>query len=278
MPRWIVLGSEGALGSEFCRLLEQQGEAFSGYDIPKLDITDPSQLSELLRQQSPEVLINCAAWTDVDGAESNVSASRAVNAEAPGEMARICEEIGAKLVHFSTDFVFDGEKRSPYTEADEPNPVSEYGKGKLLGEKAVLEAGPHHLVIRTAWLYGNAGASFVEKMARLAAERDELRVVTDQIGSPTYARDLAQGALTLVASGASGLVNFVNAGRASRYELVEEIIRLTGAACRLLEAATDDFPAPAARPHYSVLSTERFTSATGIEPMDWRKALGERLC
>jgi len=278
MSRWGVLGSDGALGSEFCRLLKRRGEVFAAFDIPLLDITDSARLCETLKHLSPEIVVNCAAWTNVDGAESNVPASRAVNVEAPGEMACICGDFGAKLVHFSTDFVFDGGASSPYSEGSVPNPISEYGRGKLLGEQAVLAGNGDHLVIRTAWLYGHTGTSFVEKMALLAAERDELKVVTDQVGSPTYARDLAEGALALIVAGGSGLFNFVNAGQASRYELVEEIIRLTGTTCRLVEATTDDFPAPAARPRYSVLSTEHFTSATGIEPRGWREALGDRLC
>jgi dTDP-4-dehydrorhamnose reductase len=272
----MVLGSEGALGREFRELLGRRDEVCLARSRAQLDVSDADLLSAELRRERPDFVVNCAAWTDVDAAEANVAASRAVNAEAPAAMARFCDQVGARLLHFSTDFVFDGEKRSPYAESDEPAPLSEYGRGKLLGERAVLGAEGRYLVVRSAWLYGRTGRSFVEKIAGLAAARDELRAVTDQVGSPTFARDLAEGALALVSAGESGLFHFVNAGQASRYELVHEVVRLTGANCRLSEAGTDEFPAPAVRPAYSVLSTKRFTAATGLVPRHWREALGER--
>ena len=276
MAGWVVLGAKGALGRAFAGTLSERGLLAAAFDLPELDITDSESVSRAISGSSPDFVVNCAAWTDVDGAEAEVERSRRVNSRAPGELAAICGDCAARLVHFSTDFVFDGTKTSAYTEEDGPDPICEYGRGKLLGERAVLASGGEHLVVRTAWLYSRSGGSFVDRIAVLATERDELRVVTDQVGSPTYAPDLVRGAAALAEAGLSGLYHFANSGTASRFELAAEVVRLLGLECRLVEATTDEFPSPAKRPAYSVLSTGLFERVTGAAPRHWREALAER--
>ncbi len=273
----LVTGAQGMLGSDLvARLLEYLPPAeLIAVDIDGLDITVEDQVREKVNAIRPSVIINCAAYTDVDGCERERELAFRVNAHGPGLLARSAAECRSLLVHVSTDFVFDGTKQTPYTEDDPPHPLSAYGQSKLAGEEAVRCTGGEHLIVRTAWLYGRGGANFVETILRLAAERDELRVVTDQTGSPTWTVELARAIVALLRAGARGTYHAVGRGQCSRYEWAGEILRLAGEHTPLEPATTAEFPRPAARPPRSVLSCEKLRRDTGFHPRPWHEALAE---
>ena len=278
-PRWLVTGAGGQLGSALCRVLAARGLPFAARDRG-LDVCDSESVAKLL-DEAPEgeaVLLNAAAFTQVDRCESERELAHAVNAEAPARMAALCRERGAQLVHVSTDFVFDGTAGRPYTEADPPSPLSEYGRSKLVGEQAVLAASDTFLVARTSWVFG-AGTNFVRwlleraQRARGDSGAPALRVVDDQAGSPTYAEDLAAALVALVVGGQTGLYHLANEGGASRYELARAALDLAGfEALELGHARTAEFPSPAQRPASSVLDCSR-ARQDGVALRPWRNAL-----
>ncbi len=273
----LITGAQGMLGSDLVpRLREHVAPAeLIAVDIDGLDITVEDQVREKVNAIRPAVIINCAAYTDVDGCEGERDLAFRVNAHGPGLLARAAAECRSLLVHISTDFVFDGTKGTPYTEQDEPNPVSAYGESKLAGEQAVRALAPEHLIVRTAWLYGCHGRNFVETILRLAEERDELSVVTDQTGSPTWTVPLASAIVALLRSGARGTYHAVNRGECTRYEWAGEILRLAGKPRRLVPATTEEFPRPARRPAYSALGGEKLTRDTGFRFCPWHRALAD---
>jgi dTDP-4-dehydrorhamnose reductase len=263
------------LGTEVAPRLASEFEVVAA-DVAQFDITDSEATSRYVKSVTPTVLVNCAAYTDVDRAEGDADAAFAVNATGAGNLAAAATAVGAKLVHVSTDYVFDGKARDPYGEDDEPCPLGVYGRSKLEGERAVFGAASDALVVRTAWLYGHAGANFVEKMIALASSGVPLRVVDDQVGSPTNAKDLAGAIAELIAVGAAGVVNATNAGVCSWYEFALEVFRLAGLEdVSVSPVSTEEFPRPAPRPAYSVLSLERLTELTGGPPREWGDALAE---
>lgn len=275
--RALVTGARGMLGTEVAALLARRVETLP-VDVEELDITDETAVAEVFRSFVPDVVFNCAAYTDVDGAESNRKAAFAVNAHGAGLMAEASAAVGARLLHVSTDYVFDGTKVEPYLEDDDTSPINVYGESKLAGEARIAAAGGTWLIARTAWLYGHGGGNFVETVLRLAAERDELDMVEDQIGSPTNARDLAGILIRLAEVGATGIVNATNAGRCSWYDLAREVLDATGAhGVRLNRVDSGAFPRPAARPAFSVLSLRRLTELLGETPRDWREAVRDYL-
>jgi dTDP-4-dehydrorhamnose reductase len=244
------------------------------------------------------VIAHCAAYTNVDGCETNEETALLVNGRGPGHLAEAAKEFGATLVHVSTDYVFDGTKYSPYTEEDVTNPQSAYGRSKLLGEKAILESGlDKFFIVRTSWLYGPGGKNFVETIARLAKEREELRIVDDQVGSPTFTDDLARAIFNLLELGASpsfakasagrpvpppglyGIYHFADEGACSWYEFAEAIVAhllREGTPLqmkRILPIATHEYPLPAVRPAYSVFSKKKYRRAVGAEVPHWRESL-----
>ena len=222
----LVVGANGMLGQDLMALL---GDRAVGVDIGEIDITSMESVMEVLNSTKPEVVINSAAFTDVDGCESNVERAMEVNGEAVGYLALACREIGALLVQISTDYVFDGGKGTPYIEDDAPHPLSVYGESKLVGEmNAALT--PEHLIIRTQWLYGLNGNNFVETMLRLAADRDELSVVDDQTGSPTWTVDLGKAIIALVDKGCRGVYHAANGGFCSWNEFAKAIFEAAGLA------------------------------------------------
>jgi dTDP-4-dehydrorhamnose reductase len=228
----------------------------------------------------PEVIVNCAAYTNVDGCETDEETANLVNGKGPGYLAEAAKGLGATLVHISTDYVFDGTKGSPYTEEDAPNPRSAYGRSKLLGEQAILQSGlEKFFIIRTSWLYGPGGKNFVETIARLAREREELRIVADQVGSPTLTDDLARAIFGLLKAGAFGIYHFADEGECSWYEFGEAIVahlRKAGAPLkmkRILPIATHEYPLPATRPAYSVFSKEKYRRVAGATVPHWRESL-----
>jgi len=245
-------------------------------DVDDFDLTDAEATERFVGEFEPRLVVNCAAYTDVDGAESDPALAFAVNATGAGGLATAARRVGARFVHISTDYVFDGSSTRPYVEDDTPNPIGAYGRSKLEGEILVRSACPDALVVRTAWLYGHAGPNFVEKMISLAQSGARLRVVNDQTGSPTNARDLASAVAELVAVEASGVVNATNTGTCTWFEFAEEALRLAGLGdVGLTPVPTSEFQTPARRPAYSVLSLDRLTGLTGSRPRGWREALAE---
>jgi dTDP-4-dehydrorhamnose reductase len=252
------------LAHDVRRVAEGAGHELLLVDLPELDITDAEAVGAFFARERPEATINCAAWTDVDGAESKQPQAHAVNADGAGNLARAAAGIGTSLLHISTDYVFDGVapldrdgRARAYVESDPTGPRSVYGSTKLDGERQVLAASKQHTVVRTAWLYGIDGPNFVATMLRLAGERDAVQVVDDQIGSPTWSGHLAPGVLGLLEREVSGLVHMTGAGAVSWNGFAQEIFRQAEVDCRVESASSEQMARPAPRPAYSVLDSER---------------------
>ncbi len=276
-PKVLVLGGKtGLLGTCLAAVLEKAGREVVATGRPGKDIFETGALSDLLDQVEPDAVFNTWAYTQVDRAEDQPAEARRINEALPALLGRLALERPFKLVHFSTDFVFDGRKDSPYTPEDPTHPTSVYGETKLAGERALTSLNlPGLLIVRTAWLFGPGKKNFVRTILDLARERDELKVVHDQVGSPTYTCDLAAWAVALAAKDAAGIFHVVNAGRASWAELAAEAIRLADLPCRVVPIPSAEYPQKARRPAYSVLDTAAFTKATGITPRPWAQALAD---
>jgi len=272
----LVTGSHGMLGTDLMELLKADSAVrAAGADIGEVDITDAVSVEECLELEQPDIVVNCAAYTNVDGSESQEGTARAVNALGPELLARACDARKIRLVHVSTDYVFDGRKTAPYLTDDEPCPLGVYGRSKLAGERAVAVNCSNHLIVRTAWLYGAHGPNFVTTMLRLARERDCLRVVSDQVGSPTFAKDLARLLRALALTDAVGITHATNAGSCSWYEFALEIVGLAGLDTPVQPISTAQYPTPARRPANTVLDCSRTDLLTGIERRHWRDALAQ---
>jgi dTDP-4-dehydrorhamnose reductase len=255
--RLLVTGAAGMLGHEVVAAAGKLGHEVAAWDLPECDLTDEEATRRAIRRLDPRAAINCAAYTNVDGAEADEPTAERVNADAAGNVARACAAIGARLVHVSTDYVFDGSKREPWVESDQVNPLGAYGRTKLHGEEQVADALADHAIVRTAWLFGPHGPNFVSTMLRLAAERDEVSVVTDQVGSPTFAGHLAPALVDMAERSDTGIFHGAGAGSCSWYELALEAFDVAGVACRVLPTTAERFARPAPRPAYSVLGSER---------------------
>jgi dTDP-4-dehydrorhamnose reductase len=262
--RLLVTGAAGMLGHDVLRAGERAGHELVPIDLPDLDIVDEQAVSAFFERERPEATVNCAAWTDVDGAETKRDPAYAVNATGAGNLARAAAGIGTPLLHISTDYVFDGTaplddtgRPRPYVESDPTGPRSVYGQTKLDGERLVLDASSRHTVVRTAWLYGVDGRNFVDTMLRLAGERDAVQVVDDQIGSPTWSGHLAPAILGLLEREVRGIVHLTGAGAVSWNGFAREIFRQAEADCRVEPASSEQMARPAPRPAYSVLESER---------------------
>ena len=265
----LVVGSKGMLGQE---LMGLYGGAARGVDVGEIDITDLASVQRTLVTLKPRVVINAAAYTDVDGCETNTELALQVNGEGVAHLAMISKEIGARLVQVSTDYVFDGGKGTPYQEDDAPSPLSIYGESKLAGEMNA-RFNPDHLIVRTQWLYGHAGKNFVETMLRLAGERKELTVVDDQVGSPTWTFDLALAIKALLDKGCQGTYHAANAGFVSWNGFASEIFRQAGLDIVVKPMSTVELNRPAPRPLYSTLDCGKLAADTGFEPQPWQEAL-----
>ena len=278
---WLITGGSGQLGIAVSQELDKHGIAFDAWSSKDLDITQSSMVSESIENLLPTVIINCAAWTDVDGAESyEIEASR-VNSDGPENLAIAAKRCNSKLIHVSTDYVFSGESQSPWQIADEINPQSTYGRTKAQGESRVLaNYSENSFIVRTAWLYSPWGKSFAKTMTKLAIKgTGEVRVVNDQIGQPTSASDLAKQLVELgLSTSPAGVFHGTNSGQGSWYEFAQEIFNLAGADVgRVTPVSSTEYPRPAKRPSYSVLSHDAWTS-TSVKPLrDWRIALAEAM-
>ncbi len=288
MTTLLLIGASGQVGQELKQTLTGVGEVVA-VGRQELDLTDVDSLRHRIAAVKPDVLVNAAAYTAVDKAESDIELANAVNAIAPTVMAEEVQRLEGMLIHISTDYVFNGKKSSPYLEDDLPHPLGIYGKSKLLGEDGVRQSCDNHIILRTAWVYGAKGkGNFVKTMLRLASEREELRVVSDQIGSPTWAGDIAAAIAQLIYLEASdnppesGTYHFTNSGVASWYDFAVAIFeeaKTLGASLpikQVIPITTADYPTPTERPAYSVLSSQKVSPLIGVPP-HWRHSLRQML-
>lgn len=280
MMKILVTGSKGQLGSELKLLAKDYGQhQFIFTDVEELDITSPEKVEAFFKIEMPDVTINCAAYTAVDNAEKEYEKALRINAVAAGYLAESVRRHHGILIHISTDYVFDGTAHRPYTESDPVNPESAYARSKAEGEKAVINAGSRAIIMRTSWLYSGFGNNFVKTILRYSKERDSLKVVFDQVGSPTYARDLARSILTILPSldGINGteIFHFSDEGVASWYDFALAIIEFAGITCKIYPIETKDYPLPAKRPFYSILNKSKFKERFQIEIPSWRESLKE---
>ena len=276
MSRWLITGAAGMLGRDLVSVLERGGETVTALTRAELDITDGAAVRDALRHWRPAVVVNCAAWTAVDAAETSEDAALRLNGQAVADLAVACAAAGARLIQPSTDYVFDGQARRPYAEDDVPSPGTAYGRTKLAGEQAVLDRldGTGY-VVRTAWLYGAHGPNFVRTMIRLEQQRPDLDVVDDQHGQPTWTMDVADRIVALVSSGApAGVYHATSSGETTWFGLAREVFRLLGAdPDRVRPVGSAAYARPAPRPAYSVLGHDAWRRA-GLSPIgDWRLAL-----
>lgn len=281
--RILLLGKNGQLGWELQRTLPALGFV-TAIDYEDVDFLDPVALREAVRGLVPQIIVNAAAYTDVDGAEGESQRAEAINAAAPGLLAEEAKKLGAILIHYSTDYVFDGTKGAPYFEGDRPNPLNVYGVSKLAGEQAVQAVGGFHVILRTAWVYSRRGKGFVQKVLEWARQSQTMRIVNDQVSNPTWARTLAEATARMMVPGLNhvrehvGLYHLAGEGYASRFEWAKSVLELDPrrgqqVVQRLLPAATSEFPTPARRPLFSALDCQKFRQTFGLQLPPWRIAL-----
>jgi dTDP-4-dehydrorhamnose reductase len=274
----IITGSNGQLGSE----LKELAAAYTAFDFVflsrnELSLNDDSGLAKAITEQKPSFLINCAAYTAVDKAESERGEAFQVNAKAVGELAKACAELGTKFIHISTDYVFDGSRKMPLKEDDSVDPINVYGESKLAGEEAARTANPDSIIIRTSWVYSFYGKNFVKTMMRLMNEKESISVVADQWGSPTYAADLATVILHIVGTPQwqPGIYHYSSEGVITWFDFANEIASLLHTSCVVKPTTTENFPTPAKRPHYSVMDKSKIQKNYGIALKDWKESLQE---
>lgn len=274
----LITGCNGQLGNEM-QLLAKENAQYTYFftDVEELDITDENAVDEFVSKNEIDCIVNCAAYTAVDKAEENETFCNVLNNVAPGYLAKAVGQRGGCMVQVSTDYVFDGTNHTPYTEDEPTCPNSVYGRTKLAGEQSVMAACKNAMVIRTAWLYSTFGNNFVKTMIRLGKEKQELGVIFDQVGTPTYARDLAVAIFAAINKGVvPGIYHFSNEGVISWYDFTKAIHRIAGInSCKVRPLHTFEYPTPAARPHYSVLDKTKIKAAYGIEIPYWEESLKE---
>ena len=301
-PIILLTGKNGQVGAELLRLLPQVGEVVAfGHD--QLDLSNPADIRRTIREVRPQLIVNAAAYTAVDQAETDETTAQAVNTHAPGLMAAEAKKIGAALIHYSTDYVFDGTKKAPYDEIDSVNPLNVYGKTKFAGEQAIRDSGVPHLIFRTAWVYARQGRNFLLTILRLATEREELRIVSDQVGAPTCAFEVAAATAKIltsirdrndgvfVFSEVSGTYHMSATGQTTWYDFAKTVLEKAGAtshipqwlaaatkerpliARRLVPISMEEFGSPTDRPAYSILSNSRLIQTFGVALPDWHAQL-----
>lgn len=277
----LLTGATGQVGYELQRSLQALGQVVA-VDRARMDLSDLDQVRDVVRAVRPNLIVNPAAYTAVDKAETEPALAHRVNAEAPAVMAAEARLLGAAMVHYSTDYVFDGSKQGAYVETDATNPINVYGQSKLAGEQAIADAGIAHLILRTSWVYGTRGKNFLQTMLRLGAERDELRVVADQLGAPTWSRTIADTTATLLAQAKgggnawwddhSGIYHLSSQGQTTWHGFTEAIVAKAGLACRVIPIGSAEYPTPAKRPSNSVMNSNKLISRFCAIP-DWELAL-----
>jgi len=272
----LIVGADGQLGTDMARLLAPLA-AVTALTFHDLDITDRAALRQAMEASRPEVVVNCAAYTAVNRAETEQDAAYRVNVLGARNVAQAARRVGARVVYFSTDYVFDGTASEPYDEEAPTGPLSIYGRTKLQGEQATREANPDHLILRLAWMYGSTGHNFVRTILRLARAKDELRIVDDQVGSPTFTEDVVHQLWTAIEDGCSGTYHCVNTGQASWHAFATRIVHRLGLNVPVIAIHTVDYPSPARRPAYSVLADRKFEleQLNGMRP--WEDALDDCL-
>jgi dTDP-4-dehydrorhamnose reductase len=253
----LITGAAGMLGRDMMLAAGNAGHDVVGFGRAELDVTNPAGLEKKFEMERPDVVVNCAAWTDVDGAEADEQAAFAVNGTGAGNIAAAAAEVGASIVFISSDYVFDGAKGAPYVESDQVAPLSAYGRTKLAGEEATAAANKRHFIVRSAWLFGIGGGNFVETMLRLASTQSEVLVVRDQVGSPTYTWHLAYGVVRLIEGLEFGIHHMAAAGQCSWYEFAREIFEQAKVECKVLSGTTEMLGRPAPRPPFSALTSQR---------------------
>jgi len=275
----VVTGAKGMLGQDFLAMLsatdwgKNQNHRIYPWDIDQLDLTKDNDVSQAIANIRPDLIVNCAAYTNVDAAEDNVDLAYAVNAHAAANLATAAGQTNSKLVHISTDYVFDGLRDKPYRPDDATHPFSVYGMSKLAGEQHIRKILKNYIIIRTSWLFGKHGKNFVDTIRRLASQKDRLSIVNDQIGSPTFTVDLSDAILRLIAVDAQGVYHFHNEGFCSWFEFGEEIVRASGLTAAVLPIPSSQYPQKARRPAFSKMDISDFTRMTGHTPRHWKEAL-----
>lgn len=290
IPKILLLGANGQVGWELQRTLAPVGEviaaSFEGEAGPRVDLADPRSLSLLLQESVPDAVVNAAAYTAVDRAEHECELAQRINAAAPGMLGALLKERGVPIIHYSTDFVFRGDSQRPYREDDRPGPLNVYGETKLGGEHALLASGANAVIFRTSWVYGVRGSNFLLSMLRLFREKDELRVVDDQVGGPTWSRMLAEitaQVLHRVLRGEvdpariKGLYHITGGGQTSWYGFARAILELSGLTCNLLPIPSSGYRSPARRPLYSVLDNTKLWETFGLALPHWQVSLRQCL-
>jgi len=271
----LLIGAQGQLGWELARRLPTLGTV-TATDRTTLDLADPDAIRDAVRAARPEVIVNAAAYTAVDKAESEPKLAMTINGDAPGVLGEEAARAGALLVHYSTDYVYDGEKSGAYVETDAPNPVSAYGRSKLAGERAIAASGCRHLILRTCWVYGPRGRNFLLTILKAARERPELNVVDDQFGAPTSSAAIA-GATKLAIGRGEGIYHLSAGGRTSWHGFAQAIVEGAGLKTPVRPIPSSDYPTPARRPRNSILDNSRLKKDFGIALPDWRDGLREVL-
>lgn len=276
----LVTGAQGQLGLSLKKIIDPQRVIFTDVkengDIKELDITSYEHVEQIVADNKITTVINCAGYTSVDSAETNIDLAYRVNALGPRNIALACAKHGASVIQISSDYIFDGNNFKPYTETDKPNPLSVYGQTKLEGELFVLKNAPNCVIIRSSWLYSEFGRNFVRSIIGLARKQSEIKVIYDQIGTPTYAGDLAaiiEGLIPVVKNGVKKIYHYSNEGVCSWYGLAREVVGLKGINCEVLPIESQDYPGSAKRPHYSVLSKAKIKKEFGIKIPYWRDSL-----
>jgi dTDP-4-dehydrorhamnose reductase len=271
----LVLGAGGQLGSELVRASTAAGDEVIAATRSDIDISDGARLRDVIRAQRPGVVFNAAAYTAVDGAETNTERAELINGRAVRRLAQVCRDMVVPLVHFSTDYVFDGTAREPIPEGAPTGPVSAYGRTKLHGEEALLRSGADAYLVRTSWVYGLEGANFVKTVLRVTGEKGSMSVVDDQRGSPTWARDLAVASRRLLDAGPPGTYHLTNSGECTWYEFARAIVELAGVDADIRPITTAEYPTPATRPAYSVLANQHWLELGQPPLRHWKEALTE---
>lgn len=272
----LVTGANGQLGNEMQRVAKTSSNHYIFTDVAQLDITDREAVLRAVKDNSIQVIVNCAAYTNVDKAEDDSETADLINNKAVENLAIAARENDATLIHISTDYVFKGNRCTPCREDWETDPLGVYGITKLAGEKSIERTGCRHIIIRTAWLYSSFGKNFVKTMQKLTAEKDSLKVVFDQVGTPTYAGDLADAIFHIIETGQldkQGIYHFSNEGVCSWYDFAKEICELSGNTCNIQPCHSDEFPSKVKRPHFSVLDKTKIKDTFGIEVPYWKDSL-----